>query len=87
MENLEKMCNEYRENKRLIEELTAMNDSLKASIITLMGDSERLCVGSTKISNVTVSSVKIDSSRLKAEMPEVYQQFSRESHYKRFTIQ
>ena len=87
MSELEKMCNEYRANKRLIEELTAMNDSLKASIIALMGDSERLCVGSTKISNVTVSSLKIDSNRLKAEMPEVYQQFSRESVYKRFTIQ
>ena len=29
MSAFEKLCNEYRENKRLIEELEAMNDSIK----------------------------------------------------------
>ena len=28
----EKLCNDYRENKRLIEELEAMNDSIKSDI-------------------------------------------------------
>lgn len=38
MTAFEKLCTEYRENKRLIEELTAMNDSIKADIIAIMGD-------------------------------------------------
>ena len=37
MGKFETLCNEYRENKRLIEELEAENDSLKAAIITIMG--------------------------------------------------
>ena len=40
MGQFESLCNEYRENKRLIEELTAENDSLKAAIIAIMGDRE-----------------------------------------------
>ena len=29
----ERLCNEYRENKRMMEELEAMNDSIKTEII------------------------------------------------------
>ena len=40
MGQFEKLCNEYRENKRLIEELEAANDSLKTDILTLMDGRE-----------------------------------------------
>ena len=40
MTKFETLCNEYRENKRMIEELEAMNDSLKADILAIMGDDE-----------------------------------------------
>ena len=40
MSAFEKLCNEYRENKRLIEELEAMNDSIKTDILAIMGDRE-----------------------------------------------
>ena len=33
MKKFESLCNEYRENKRLIEELQAMNDSIKLDIL------------------------------------------------------
>lgn len=36
MSDFEKRINEYRENKRLIEELEAMNDAVKAEIIDMM---------------------------------------------------
>lgn len=36
MSDFEKRVNEYRENKRLIEELKAMNDTVKAEIIAMM---------------------------------------------------
>lgn len=38
MTNFEKMCKEYRENKRMIEELTKMNDALKADITKELKD-------------------------------------------------
>ena len=41
MSAFEKLCNEYRENKRLIEELEAMNDSIKTDILTIMGTGRR----------------------------------------------
>ena len=40
MTNFEKMCKEYRENKRMIEELTKMNDALKADILQYIGDND-----------------------------------------------
>jgi len=48
MSNFENLCTEYRENKRLIEELTAMNEDIKAHIIALMGDRETVVEGSDK---------------------------------------
>lgn len=36
MSDFEKRVNEYRENKRLIEELEAMNDAIKTDIISMM---------------------------------------------------
>ena len=50
MKEFEKLCTEYRENKRLIEELEAMNESIKADIIGIMGDRETVIEGSTKAS-------------------------------------
>ena len=40
MKRFESLCNEYRENKRLIEELQAMNDSIKSDILAIMGNDE-----------------------------------------------
>jgi len=47
-QTLKNLCTEYRENKRLIEELTAMNEDIKAHIIALMGDRETVVEGATK---------------------------------------
>lgn len=86
MSNFEQLCNDYRENKRMIEELTAMNDELKAQIVGLMGDKESVSVGAVKASYKTITSDRLDSKRLKAEFPEVYNQYSVQSQYKRFTV-
>ena len=55
MKEFEKLCNEYRENKRLIEELVAMNDNIKGDIIAIMGDREPVIQGSTKVIYKTVT--------------------------------
>ncbi len=36
MTEFEKKVNEYRENKRLLEELEALNDAIKTDIIAMM---------------------------------------------------
>lgn len=86
MSVFEKLCNEYRENKRLIEELTAMNDSLKADILSIMGSDETHIEGTCKATNKTVISSRFDSSGFKKEYPELFTEYSRETSYKRFTV-
>lgn len=86
MSKFEKLCNEYRENKRLIEELTAMNDSLKADILSIMGSDETHVEGAAKATNKTVISSRFDSSGFKKEYPELFTEYSRETSYKRFMV-
>lgn len=86
MKRFERLCNEYRENKRLIEELEALNDSIKADILLIMGDAETMTEGAAKATFKTVISSRLDSSAIKKELPEVFQQYSKETSYKRFTV-
>lgn len=86
MGKFEQLCNDYRENKRLIEELQALNDDIKAAIISIMGDAETMTQGAAKATNKVVCSVRLDSIAIKKELPEVFQQYSKETSYKRFTV-
>ena len=86
MSEFETLCNEYRENKRLIEELEAMNDSIKADIIALMGDRETVIDGSTKAIYKTVTSSRIDTKAMKQEYPDIVAAYTTETAYKRFTV-
>ncbi len=82
----EKLCNEYRENKRMIEELTAMNDSIKAEIIALMGDSDTMTAGAAKVTNKLVTSVRFDSKGFGKAYPDLFKEYSAPMTYKRFTV-
>ena len=86
MSAFEKLCNEYRENKRLIEELEAMNDSIKTDILAIMGNDEMHVEGAAKATNKTVVSSRFDSSRFKKEYPDLFTEYSRETSYKRFCV-
>jgi hypothetical protein len=86
MKRFESLCNEYRENKRLIEELQAINETLKNNIIEIMGDEEIKTEGSTKAIYMTVQSLRLDSATLKKEQLEVYQKYLKKTSYKRFTV-
>lgn len=86
MSQFEKLCNDYRENKRLIEELEAMNDSIKSDILAIMGDRETVTEGAAKATNKTVSSSRFDSSSFKKVHPELFTEYSTPTTYKRFTV-
>ena len=86
MSKFETLCNEYRENKRLIEELEAMNDSIKSDIIALMGDKETVIEGSTKVIYKTVTGSRLDGKALKESYPDIVAAYTKETSYKRFTI-
>ena len=84
MKRFESLCNEYRENKRLIEELQAMNDSIKSDILAIMGNDEMHVEGAVKATNKTVVSSRFDSSGFKKDYPDLFTEYSRETSYKRF---
>lgn len=86
MTKFETLCNEYRENKRMIEELEAMNDSLKADILAIMGDDETHIEGAAKATNKTVVSSRLDSTAIKKDLPDIFSRYSTATSYKRFTV-
>lgn len=86
MKEFEKLCKDFKENKRLIEELEAMNDTIKGDIIAFMGERDTWVEGSTKAIYKSVTSSRLDSKSLKEFYPDIYQAYIKESSYKRFTV-
>lgn len=86
MTKFETLCNEYRENKRMIEELEAMNDSLKADILAIMGDRETVIEGAAKAINKNITSSRFDSTGFKKVYPDLFTEYSTPTTYKRFTV-
>ena len=86
MIEMERKAHELKELKRMQEELTdeitALEDALKAA----MGDSEQINAGAYKISWKPVTSARIDTSAFRRAMPELAEKFTRTSTYKRFQI-
>lgn len=82
----EEKVNAYRENKRLLEELEAMNDALKAEIIGMMHGAPEMVQGTAKAIYKDVQSVRLDSKLLKTLHPDIYAECSSKATYKRFSI-
>lgn len=86
MSDFEKRVNEYRENKRLIEELEAMNDAIKSDIINMMHGEPEMVQGTAKAIYKDVQSVRLDSKLLQAAHPDIYAECSKKTVYKRFSV-
>ena len=86
MTAFEEKVNAYRENKRLIEELEAMNDAVKAEIIDMMHGAPEMVQGTAKAIYKDVQSVRLDSKLLKTLHPDIYAECSTRTSYKRFSV-
>lgn len=86
MTTFEEKVNEYRENKRLLEELEAMNESIKADIIAMMQGAPEVVAGACKVMYKDVQSVRLDSKLLKTLHPDIYAECSSKTSYKRFSV-
>lgn len=84
--DFERLCNEYRENKRMIEELEAMNEITKGEILEIMGDNEIMVEGAARASYKTVNSSRFNSSKFKVDYPEMYAEYSTETSARRFLV-
>ncbi len=69
-------------------EAAAKTDAEKAAnrLKALLGDHEAGRVGAQRVSWKNVTSVRLDSKALKAEDPETYQKYAKESSYRRFLV-
>ena len=86
MTTFEEKVNAYRENKRLIEELEAMNDAVKAEIIDMMHGAPEMVQGTAKAIYKDVQSVRLDGKMLKTLHPDIYAECSSKTSYKRFSV-
>lgn len=86
MTDLERKCNEYREYKRLAEQVEQMRDSLRDEIIAMMAGAPEVIAGACKVMYKDVSSVRLDSKLLKTLHPDVYAECSKKTVYKRFSV-
>lgn len=86
MTAFEEKVNAYRENKRLMEELEAMNDAIKADIIAMMQGAPEMAQGTAKAIYKDVSSVRLDSKLLQTAHPDIYAECSKKTVYKRFSV-
>jgi predicted phage-related endonuclease len=79
---------EYREYKRLAEEMLALAESIGDELkryMTETGQSKAI-VGEYKLSYTDVSRTDIDKKRLETEQAEIYAEYLKETSYKRFLV-
>ena len=78
-----------RELKTLEEQIKALQrktDALKDEMKAEMGNEEHMEVGGFTVNYTIVISTTLDSKKLKAEMPSLWEQYSREGITRRFSI-
>ena len=86
MTELERKVNEYREYKRMAEELEQLRDSLRDEIISMMQGAPEVVAGACKVMYKDVQSVRLDSKLLQATHPDIYAECSKRTTYKRFSV-
>lgn len=86
IQTIERKARLIRELQALIEDAQAEADALKDDIKALMGDREDLRAGEYRITWKPVKCVRLDSSRLKRAMPDVYDAFTKETTTRRFCV-
>ncbi len=79
---------ELREIQSMIAELEAQAEAIKDMVKSKMCDegTEELTGNGWKATWHTVTSSRLDSKKLKAELPELYAQYSKTSSTTRFTL-
>ena len=86
MTELERKVNEYREYKRMAEELEQLRDGLRDEIIAMMQGAPEVVAGACKVMYKDVQSVRLDSKLLKTLHPDIYAECSSKTSYKRFGV-
>ena len=84
--NMEAKVHELMELKRIKEELEAEIAAAEDAIKAVMGDEELLTAGAYKVSWKTFTSSRVDTTALKKALPEIAEQFTKQTKSRRFAI-
>ena len=86
--DLTQAVREYREWKLLISEAEERIESLKDVITSEMNERglEKMTVDVFKVSNITITTNKLDKKALKKDHEQIYNNYMKPSSYKRFTV-
>lgn len=69
-----------------IAELKKQADAIKSEMQTEMGNEEHVVVDEFKVNYTIVISTTLDSKKLKAELPDLWNKYSKEGITRRFSI-
>lgn len=86
---IERLCSEYKRNKRQMEELNKQQERIKALLVDELkerGGDDPLVAGQYKISESAVKQHRINAERLRQELPSVWAGFVVVSTYKKLNI-
>ena len=84
--NMESIVKELLELKRMKEELEAEITAMEDEIKKVMGDEELLTASAFKVSWKNFISSRVDTTALKKAMPEIAEQFTKQTKSRRFAI-
>ena len=79
---------EYREYARMIEELTAIKDSLADDLKAFMNaaNETKMIIGEYRLSYTDCKRTDIDKKALQTDHSDLYAAYLRETTYKRFSV-
>lgn len=84
--DIEKMLVEFSELESLKKETEKELDTLKAAIIAAMNGADAITAGYHTATLVACKRTSIDAKKLAADLPSVYNRYSKQSTYNRFTV-
>lgn len=76
----------FKEMQIMIEELQAKQNAIKEAIISEMNGEQEISADIFKIRYITVTSKRLDTTKLKAENSDIYNEYLKESVSQRFTV-
>lgn len=85
---MKSMVKELKEYKLLKEEAEARIAELEAQLKAEMkaADTDSMTVDEYKLTLTTVTTQRVDTKALKAEQPDIYDAYAKNSTYERFTV-
>lgn len=86
MNNMESKVKEMQELIRMKEEIEAEIEAAKDEIKAVMGDEEIMQAGCFKVTYKPVTSTRIDTTKLRKDLSEVWMEYGKTTTSRRFTV-